>query len=331
MPLIVKCNNGVVTDTYLEIIGEALSSKYGIPRYTNEFSDALKEPKTELIVVARTVDAYQLIMKGYKHVIVWFQGVEPEESYMSHKSKIRFWILSYMEKIILKRAEFMFFVSDEMRQHYEKKYNIKIHENKYYCMPCMNTQIHKEAFAGKNKYVDNTFVYVGSMAVWQKFEDTAKTYKEIEESGIPKCKLVVYTKEKQKAEMILNQIGVKNYRIDFVKNEELPNALKDAKYGFILRDDTTVNRVATPTKISTYLSCGLIPIYSSCLRDFDMVASNMKYVVCYDNALLETIKKFDRYKIDPESIFDEYNRVFETYYSALEHSKNIRRLIKDVL
>ncbi len=327
MPLIVKCNNGVVTDTYLEIIGEALSSKYGIPRYTNEFSDALKEPKTELIVVARTVDAYQLIMKGYKHVIVWFQGVEPEESYMSHKSKIRFWILSYMEKIILKRAEFMFFVSDEMRQHYEKKYNIKIHENKYYCMPCMNTQIHKEAFAGKNKYVDNTFVYVGSMAVWQKFEDTAKTYKEIEESGIPKCKLVVYTKEKQKAEMILNQIGVKNYRIDFVKNEELPNALKDAKYGFILRDDTTVNRVATPTKISTYLSCGLIPIYSSCLKDFSNLAKNMKYAIVQSSSIMEEIRNMAEHPIDNREVFREYERIFDTYYSRSMHIKKIREML----
>ena len=42
MPLIVKCNNGIVTDTYLEIIGEALSNIYDDVVYTNDIADAFK-------------------------------------------------------------------------------------------------------------------------------------------------------------------------------------------------------------------------------------------------------------------------------------------------
>ena len=326
MPLVVKCDNGMVTDTYLEIIGDVFQSFGASVKYTNNIKTAYSEPKDKVIVVARTIHAFQLMRKGYRHIVLWCQGVEPEESYMSHKSKIRYWVLSLMEHYILTHAQFILFVSNEMRRHYEKKYSIKFDTSKYYCMPCMNTEIHIEAFQGTDKYKKNHFAYVGSLAPWQRFEDTVRVYKTIENAGIPNCMLRVFTAQKIDAERIVNENGVKNYSIEFVENEKLSEALVDVKYGFILREDTTVNRVATPTKISTYLSCGMIPVYSDCLKDFSECAKDMKYVVKCDSSLINKIQMFQN--VDKCEILNEYSRIFKTYYSRSFHINKLKEKMK---
>ena len=332
MVVVVKCNNGIVTDKYLEMIGDSLNGdKYGHVEYVSNYKDVLKYQKNTIVVVARIMDAIPLMFRGYDNVVMWFQGIEPEESYMSHQSKLRFSILSHLEKYVLKKSIFNFFVSKEMLLHYEEKYNLKIENGKYYCMPCLNTDIHSIAFKAEKKYTNNYFAYVGSMAVWQKFEETVKIYKEIEELGMPNTKFFVFTGDKKKAIEILEKNHVKEYSIDFVSNNELHKALESMKYGFIIREDTAVNRVATPTKISTYLSCGLIPIYSTCLKDFWSVAQNMNYAICCDNFMKEKLLDFDKTIIDPEEIFIEYNNIFETYYSEIEHSKRMKHLLEENL
>lgn len=327
MPLIIRCNNGIVTDKYLEIIGDVLSIKYGNALYSNKIEDVFRESKNETIVVARVIDAFKVLIKGYKNVIVWFQGVEPEESFMNHKNKFRFILLSLMEKYILGKAKFCLFVSEEMKKHYENKYKISIGSEKYYCMPCMNTQIHREAFLLSQKYKNNYFAYIGSLAVWQKFEETVKAYKKVEEASVKNCKLFVFTSQKEEALEILKKYKVSSYFIDYVENDELPTVLSKVKYGFIIREDTTVNKVATPTKISTYLSCGLIPIYSECLKDFDTIARKLEYVVKYNDQFVEKIKYFDEVNIKSESVYLEYKKIFDTYYNSELHKEKLIKLL----
>lgn len=329
MPLVVKCNNGSVTDLYLEIIGKAIE-KYGEVIFTKRIEDALEEEKEQIIVVARTLDAFKLLIRRYKRVIVWFQGVEPEESYMCHNSYLRYIILSLLERFILKKARFCIFVSEEMKYHYERKYHISLSNSGYYCMPCMNTIIHPGAFEYSKKYSNNYFAYVGSLAVWQKFEDTVCAYKCIEDAGIPNCKLLVYTPQEKEAEAILKAYGVRNYDVDYIDNKELPTKLTVAKYGFIIREDTTVNRVATPTKISTYLSCGLIPIYSECIKDFSRIAKNMKYAVQYDTHYVERIKNMSACNIRAADILAEYSKIFSTYYSPEYHINLLKQKMENL-
>jgi len=52
--------------------------------------------------------------------------------------------------------------------------------------------------------------------------------------------------------------------------EELKRYYVKAHYGFILRDDVVVNRVACPTKMIEYLNYGMIPVVlSPFVGDFD--------------------------------------------------------------
>ena len=331
MVVVLKCENNLVTDWYMEMLGEALQEIGEDIVYVDKIDKVLKYPKTSIIVVARILDALTLNLKGYKRNIMWFQGVEPEESLMRNNSKIRFWILSKIEKIVLKKAKFSLFVSNEMANHYKTKYKIDLDKKKYYCMPCQNTGIHKFAFQQPDKYKDNVFAYIGSLAVWQKFEETVECYVKCEKIGLPNTKLVVYTSEGEKAEKILQDKGVRNYIVDFVPNEKLHEKLKNVKYGFIIRDDNIVNRVATPTKISTYLSCGLIPIYSDVLKDFSHIAEELKYAVLYDEKLEQRLLQLNSEKIKNEDVLEEYNTVFETYYNKELHKKNLINMLSECM
>lgn len=331
MALIIKCSNNLVTDYYLELVGRSLSDNDLFVQYTNDIRDAYSLNKDELIVVARLLDAFKLILKRYKRVIIWFQGVEPEESFLIHKSRMRLLLLNAIERLVFKNTVFHLFVSDEMKKHFDIKYNTINRRIPSFVMPCFNTDLNKEAFEPTDKYINNVFSYIGSLAEWQKYDETIKLYKTIEESGLPNCELWVLTKEIEKATRIIEKYHVSNYKVDFIGNDELSSYLGRAKYGFIIRDDNVVNQVATPTKISTYLSCGIIPIYSKCLKDFDAIASSMRFKICMDDDVLEQLFIFEASSISNQEILSEYESVFNKYYNGIYYQKLLTSHFKNFL
>lgn len=301
---IVRCNNSDVTNYYLDILGKACDSI---------------DSQVVITVTAKSRDAICAKLIN-ERVIYWVQGIAPEESYMRNQSKIRSVILSLFEKRALKSSDFVVFVSDYMRIHFEKKYRMTFPEDKYYVMPCFNTPIFESSFEYNDKYTNNVFTYIGSMSPWQNFDNILKVYEEIEKLGLPNTKLEIYTSEKDIALEKIKNTAIFNYSIDYVKNEELHRVLSKVKYGFILREDNEVNRVSTPTKISTYLANGVIPIYSKCLSSFRDIARNMQYAIV-EEEIINKVIELSSITINKEDIYREYKRLFDTYYSP-EHNIN---------
>ncbi|WP_418792196.1 hypothetical protein [Phosphitispora sp. TUW77] len=328
---IVRCNNAVVTDFYLDIVGTAMKRMTADVCKVDGISNIKNGKTNDYYFVARLVDALKLLIRGRKNIIFWVQGVEPEESYMRHKKLLRKIILEKIERYILKNAKFVFFISFAMQKHYEIKYGIDF-VGRNYVMPCFNTNIHKEAFFKEGKYINNVFVYVGSLSVWQRFDEVVTCFKNIEEFGIPNCKLLVLTKEINAALDVLKKLEISSYEVCYVNNDDLPNVIADAKFGFVIRDDVIVNRVATPTKISTYLSSGVIPIYSSCLEDFHNVSVGMRYKQLYDtDNFQKEMYAFMKQKINNKDVYKEYNNLFSTYYNVDFHINNIISCVKELL
>ena len=276
-----------------------------------------KQGTKDDVYIATTVDDVPVLyLIGRKKIFYWVQGILPEESNMRHKSWLRYIILCLQEYIALKMCYCPAFVSEAMKEHYMKKYKISF--KRYYIFPCFNTDIVKDAFFSENKYKNNYFVYAGGLAVWQCFEKTLSVYKNFEELNLQNTKLIVLTGDQSTAETMIKEKGIQNYEIGFVKKEDLPSKLSCAKFGFVLREDTAVNRVSTPTKISTYLSCGLIPIFGSCINSFGSIAQDMTYVVSWgdDPASENRVSYFMSQPINPQSVFEEYHFVFDKYYNT---------------
>ncbi len=324
-------NDMSVTGTYMNIVRKACENT-GENTVVLPMGEELCNKKD--VIVSDTLNAsIRYFIKGCKNQILWVQGVTPEESYMRNQSKIRFWIWNVLEKYVVKHAKMLLMVSDEMLQHYESKYKLSLKE-KTVVMPCFNElSIVDDAFS-QNKYDENTFTYVGSLHKWQCFEETLSLYSIIEKNSKTPTKLYVYTFEQERAIRLIQQYEIKNVEVSYVDKEQLSEKLKYIKYGFVLRQDCIVNKVATPTKFSNYLSNGIIPIYSDVLKSFaEYDRANNIGIVCNTGQLIEganIILESMNSRLVSSNIRAKCQAVFEDYYNANNYELLIYRKIKDI-
>ncbi len=316
---ILQTQNYMTTDYYFEILKEAIELKGQQVRYLTNFDEC---EYNDTILVGSVLDGMKMICRGFKNIIIWVQGIAPEESFLRNGNYAKKFILELIEQFVLHRVKFIIFVSQEMKQHYEKKYNISINS---FIMPCFNTDINKKSFFSKCKYQNNVFCYVGSLYVWQCFNETIYLYKRIEKKN--DVKLLVCTPDTEKAKQIIYNNNIKNYDIKFVSKDKLNEELKKVKFGFVIREDNAVNRVSTPTKLSTYLANGIIPIYSHCIVDFSKIMNDSKFAISLVERDVTKIEKMLNMHIDPKEIFDEYNNIFNSYYCKEKYVKELSKVI----
>ena len=318
-------SNTVVTDKYFSVITSAFVSLNIKVNTINSFL----EKKSSHIVVTSIKDSITAKKKGYKYVFLWLQGIIPEESYLRNHSKLRKKFLSVLERRGLEASDFVFYVSNAMRNHIIRKYNYN--NPAYYIMPCFNDEIYKPAFYTEGKYCNNVFLYAGSLDAWQCFEDTVCIYKLIEQK-VKKCSFRILTKDQERANQILSQYDIKNFSISFVSPDKIGDEMKNAKFGFSIRKDDPVNRVATPTKLSTYISYGVLPIYSECIEGFNEIAKENKFCIKYnDESDLSHIIDCCNDEIDANEVYNKIKLTFGNYYSASFHSSQIEKIIGSIV
>lgn len=321
----VNYNNIVVLNGYLDVIKQSLI-QCGFT--CDEIVSVEGMNKNDLYVFPMGIDAFKFYHKGYKNFILWQQGATADESYMRNKSKLRYRILNYMDCFAMKKAQMVFFCSQYMKEHYERLAR-RSFAHKSYCMPCYNEKLLPDSIDAKD-YTKKNFAYVGSLDLWQCFDETAKLYKEIE-NRFPDAHFKVLTFSVQEAVEKIKALGIKNYEVKCVKKEDVQNELKDIVYGFVVRRDSIVNRVATPTKLSSYMSAGVIPIFSSVLDDFRKISGSMKYAVALDslNDASELMKAINL-PIDKDELKEEYEHLFNTYYGTQNHTNRISDMMKGI-
>lgn len=321
-----KYPNVVVLKVYLDVIKEALSRLNYECEYIKDFDSVSKR---DLIVFPMGKDAFKYYFKGYRNIILWQQGATGSESYMRHSSKIRSCILNYMDCFAMKKAKMIFYVSRYMQEYYEKLAHTSF-DYKAYVMPCFNEVLDKEIFEKKD-YSKKIFTYVGSLDLWQCFNETVGIYAEIEKR-IPDAFFKVLTFNTEKAEEIIKEKNIKNYSVASVPKEQVKSELEDATYGFVIRHDIEVNRVATPTKISSYLSAGVLPIYSTCLKDFHAQAYGKVFAYALNpEEDIDGLIRFINNGLDKKIVQQEIEDLFGTYYSTENHITNIVELAKNCL
>ncbi len=321
--------NAEVIDFFFSVVEKAFINNGFIVEYHSSMSELFRLKHNALIFVAELRHSIPLILRGYFNIIYWSQGVTPEEDYLRRKSGLRFHILRLCEYLTLRVSKFNLFVSDRMLEHYERTYKLRLRK-KSFVIPCFNVDRLDTTNLCKDRYNHNVFCYVGSLAAWQCFPETVELYKKIE-ATVPDAFLKVYTSDQETAKNYLEQAGIKNYSVGFVTQDKLPMALSDCKFGFIIRDNILVNNVATPTKMSTYLSCGVIPVFSDCISAFKEHFSQYKYFIPVSENSYEQIKDKLLQKVDVLSLSKEYAYVFQTYYNTQYYIAEISKRLRKVL
>lgn len=312
------------TNYYISILEKIFEEKYRIKRVMN-----LQEIKSgDIVFVVTTLDAIKLFFKRKIKMITWFQGVLPEESKLRNSKKkllgIRIKILNLIEYLCLKKSKINIFVSNEMREHYKKKYSY-VKEN-YFIMPCFNSALVKESFNNLNKKDKNIFVYAGGLSEWQCINETIELYKKIE-NDLPNTKLKILTAEKKLANKLLKEKGVKNFEIKYVPFNKINEELSECKYGFLLRKKSIINKVATPTKLNTYLANGVIPILTSEIANIEILNNYQNIII------LENLKNIERLKkevkiVSRSNLLEEYQKIFFDYYNEEYYSKKFRETLE---
>lgn len=320
-------DNVVVLKDYLDVLFVALENN----GYTCKYVKDLKGiDKKSLIVFPMGNDAFSYYIKGFHNIVFWQQGATADESYLRHKSKLRKIILNFMDCFVIKRAKLNIFVSLELQNYYEVLMKKKI-DTYSFIMPCFNDWYDKSIVNILDKdYNRHSFAYVGSLTDWQCFDETMDLYKQIEDS-IDDAYLKVLTFQKEEATRIIKAKGIKNYIVKTVDKEEVKNELKDVNYGFVIRKDILVNRVATPTKFSSYLAAGVLPIYSDCLKDFSRCCGSYGVSLSLNsNSTVEDICSFIRQNKNNSIIESNVIRIFNTYYSSENYAKELGSFIKKI-
>lgn len=315
-------NNIVVLKEYLEVIRAALLNNGFEVEYVKSIENL---EKSNTIVFPMAIDAFKYYLRGYRNIILWQQGVTADESFLRNNSRVRHYILNKIDTFVMRKAKLILFVSEYMRKHYERISKTDF-SSKSYIMPCFNEKLDSSILDSKN-YNNMVFAYVGSLDLWQCFEKTVKLYKKIEDK-YPNAFFKVLTFQVDEANQILQKNGVKNYSVKCVPKEEVKQELVECTYGFIIREDNIVNRVATPTKLSSYLSTGTLPIFSSCLTDFDATSKGLS--CCYSLKYIEdeAIDDFISKKHELDKIKKDIEYLFDGYYSVEKHKAALSEIIR---
>lgn len=307
---------------YVELLAKGLSKRYSLSIQAIYSLDDIESNDIIIVLDAKTHFLIWLRDRSVR-VVSWFQGILPEENKMSNPKfslvnslRIRWW--EFLESFSLKKSFIKVFVSEAMAKHYQEKYKfVRIKDNEI-LMPCYNKQLKTGAFY-ESRYTNPSFVYAGSLAEWQCFEETLQLFKCIKRSLIG-ASLTIYTQEIEKANQVLKEYDLTSVAVEYVGYKDIDDKLQKFKYAFLLRKNHIVNKVATPTKMNTYLANGLIPIYSDAV-DYFRDNLSQEIGIClnapFDNNIqrnAEKIIEFERTVVDSKNLHQSYNTLFSRIY-----------------
>ncbi len=309
---------------YIEMLIDGLGCDF--LGYFYSLSD-IKYHENVLVIDAKSL-VFIKLRYPFKKVMTWYQGIVPEEALMVFASKFRYCYWSVFEYLSLKLSSWNFFVSTAMLEHYRAKYMVEI-TNKT-VIPCFNKQMNKDIILeSAKKYEHLTFVYAGSTHKWQCVEQTLAIFKKLNEVH-EKAQLFLYTFDVSQAEKMVKKIGVNNVTISRCSLEEIDYKISKCHYGFLVREDNAVNNVATPTKLSTYLSVGTKPIMTNVIHDFESCL-NLNNAVIYEHSeSIEDIVKLILINYNNGTLVDDLIMDYEMAFSDYYNSDNYKKVVSKI-
>lgn len=301
---------------YVELVKKAFDKlDLDVEEFTNT---NFKYDTDDYFFTIRTRDFVKIFLKTFSFKIIhWYQGIGPEEYLLinngSLKAKFISFLFTIIEFFVFRIAFLNFYVSESMREFLEKKY--KKRKKNYGIVPCYNKELNEIYFSEQVK-IKNSFVYAGSLFGWQCYEQTIKLYSEIE-NKIEDSSLTILTKDLVEAEQMVKKYKLKDCKIYYVTLNDLDKELSKFQFGFLLRENININNVSTPTKMNSYLSSGIIPIYSDVIHAFksniDLGEFNMSLDKLENFDFL--IQKIIDIEIDYEKFYEVCKIIFDKYYN----------------
>ena len=219
----------------------------------------------------RSVADLALMSKTYHHLpIVFDLHGAPEETTLLHRATS---IAEEAERVYrqtLRSADAVICVSTSLSQHVHTKYSAR----RTLVVPCaVDTRLFQFSSRDRERlrsqwnlnHDQPVFAYSGGTQNYQQIDVIARVFHEILRL-LPSSKilLLVPTSSRDAVEQTFRLVGVprESFMVRSTDHRSVPAFLSAADIAFLIREDSIINRVASPTKFAEYLACGL-PVVAS--------------------------------------------------------------------
>jgi hypothetical protein len=224
-------------------------------------------------VYVHTVHLARFILPFYPtgKVVTDMHGIVPEEERLLGRPE-HGTFYEGVERVVVTNSHIVV-VTDAMRQHLLAK-----HPDAKPCFTILPIiELHSTALSERRRRIPESryrAVYAGGTQRWQNVDFML----DVADQAADFCDFDFLSREHQDIRARAEGRPVGGVSTFSVANkEELPRHYLRADFGFVLRDDTAVNRVACPTKLTEYLWFGVIPIVKS-PNIGDFLAQNYAYI-----------------------------------------------------
>jgi hypothetical protein len=201
-------------------------------------------------------------IKKHQTTILDFHGIIPEELTYSKKYLLSAYY-SYVEKKAAKNINYIIFVTEAMANYFRKKYPNSKAILQVFPIIAKNSLVERKTNANTIEVKIKepvVFIYSGNSQKWQNIPEMLSFIKKNDKENYI---YIFLSGKKDYFESIINSefVKIKNrFIVDSVLPEELHKYYSMAHYGFLIRDNHILNKVACPTKMMEYLFYGIIPI-----------------------------------------------------------------------
>jgi len=217
-----------------------------------------------------------MVLKRRVPLVLDLHGVMVDELKLAG-DHARAWIFSRIEKFCFRWCLVTVNVSEVMKNHYTGKYPGYTGETLVFpanSIPANGEAEDPAAQETLRKQLgfnadDVIFLYSGNCQKWQNIDLMMDI---IRKHAKDHYRFLILSGQKSKFEKLIRhyRIPAGYIRVLSLSPDDLWRYYQIAHYGFILRDDILVNRVANPTKLAEYLQYGIIPIVKlSQIGDYD--------------------------------------------------------------
>jgi hypothetical protein len=212
-----------------------------------------------------------------RRVVLDAHGLVPEELRLSG-SRFLAGVFAWLEHAAFIRFGRFIAVTQKMVEHFERKYRNGT-KREWYVIPVMGAQ---QAWADAQRRRDVDVIYVGGLHAWQNIPAMLAVA-----SRSPQMTFrFVVSDPKQFARLYGPACGhLPNVAVTTCAARDVPDELRAARYGLVIREDIPINRVACPTKVMEYVDNGVIPVFGRCdIGDF--VQLGLQVARAIDNCMI---------------------------------------------
>lgn len=205
-------------------------------------------------------------------------GASPEEEAMSQASPARIRTSEAWEEQILESADLQLFVADAMNRHFRNKYGRDL---EYLVVPCcIREEACRESRVPASKFglpADRPIAgYVGTLATWQCVAEMFELFRELHRRDSELFfAMLVPERDHKECFRRFQEAGIpkESYLVRQLPHEQVADALPHFDAGILLRRDSVVNRVSSPTKFGEYVAAGVPVVLTDCIGDYSRLAA----------------------------------------------------------